>query len=102
MLRPVETTPLDLEASLLLDSYIRLRIAYKPLNRSWCLSLCSRKLAATSDVHADQARSSSSAVPTQRFIDVCLVTRPEVILDASEVPIGALFGPGSPGTCASW
>jgi len=42
MLRPVETTPLDLEASLLLDSYIRLRIAYKPLNRSWCLSLRSQ------------------------------------------------------------
>ena len=42
MLRPVETTPLDFEASLLLDSYIRLRIAYKPLNRSWCLSLRSQ------------------------------------------------------------
>ena len=42
MLRPTETTPLDLEASLLLDFYIRLRIAYKPLNRSWCLSLRSQ------------------------------------------------------------
>ena len=43
MLRPVETTPVDaLEASLLLDFYIRLRIAYKPLNRSWCLSLRSQ------------------------------------------------------------
>ena len=42
MLRPAETTPLDLEASLLLDFYIRLRIAYKPLNRSWCLSLRSQ------------------------------------------------------------
>ena len=43
MLRPAETMPLDaLEASLLLDFYIRLRIAYKPLNRSWCLSLRSQ------------------------------------------------------------
>jgi hypothetical protein len=42
MLRPAETTPLDLEASLLLDFYIRLRIGYKPLNRSWCLSLRSQ------------------------------------------------------------
>ena len=43
MLRPAETTPLDvLEASLLLDFYIRLRIAYKPLNRSCWLSLRSQ------------------------------------------------------------
>ena len=35
--------PLDaLEASLLLDFYIRLRIAYKPLNRSWWLLLRSQ------------------------------------------------------------
>ena len=46
-----------------------------------------RKLAATSDVHADQARSSSTAVPTQRSIEVYLDPRPDLSL------LGLLFAP---------
>ena len=43
-----------------------------------------RNLAATSHVHADQVRSSSTAVPTQRFIDVCLAARPRATCPVSK------------------
>ena len=64
-----------------------------------------RNLAATSHVHADQGRSSSTAVPRQRSIDVCLAARPELILDASGVPIpgrGFLGHPSSLSGGIAW